>query len=230
MSCVWIKFLLLSSFISLAQLVTLKCNFEMDAYKDYTCFAKNFEITSKDDQTITEVSGVHLEGKSNADVKAFGVKDTTIKFFPKDLAKYFPKLEIVDIENSELSEITKSDLEQFGENLRTLFLAENDIENIDQNTFQSNPQLNSINLDGNHIKYVDSGAFTKLKNLVALQFENNVCFSKSIRDVAEKTSIVGRKIEKECTKNNEKNIVRNMHDQLNELKDVIEGLLDRLRI
>lgn len=231
MSCVWIKFLLISSLISLVELITLECDYQMDTYKDYTCFAKSsFEVNSKNDRTIDDVVGTHMDGKSNADVVAFGSKDHTIKFFPKGLEKFFPKLQVIDIENSELQEITSEDLAPLGNNLKTLYIANNEIEDIEHNTFQLNPELVSVSLKGNHVKYVGPGAFTKLANLAVLQFDDNICYSDSVHDNAEKVNIFAHEIEKECTRNNEKNIVNDIHESLSDIKGVVDGLLERLRV
>lgn len=231
MRCLWFQLLILSTIFSFAEFLILDCIFEFNAFKDYTCFAtESFEINSEDDRTITEVEGNHAEGKTNGDVKAFGARDITIKYFPKDLQKFFPQVAIIDIENSELQEITREDVAPFGSKLTTLFLAENEIENIEADTFTENTNLVSVSLNRNHIKYVGTGVFSKLSNLAVLQFEDNICFSLILHDEPEHVNIVAHEIEAGCTKDNQNNIVRDIQESLTDVKDVIDGLMHRLNI
>lgn len=71
--------------------IAVECDFK-DTSSGYTCEVKSIEITSKYNQTITEVNENHINNKTNDDVKFFKSYNHTVKFFPLGLVTKFNNL------------------------------------------------------------------------------------------------------------------------------------------
>lgn len=171
-SCILIKIL----FIKCACSVTVDCEFKKLA-SDYECNVKSLEITSKEDRTITEVLGSHLDGKSNDDVTLFqsSRNSKSIKYFPKNLKEFFPNLNAIIIMHGKLEEINSDDLKPFGDKLKFLSLEMNSIKILPSGLFDSNPNLEEIQLSMNEISLVENEVFDNLEKLNALDFHWNKC-------------------------------------------------------
>lgn len=98
-------FLLIFIFIPSAFSISLECK-----YSNNKCIVQNtFKITSKDDRTITEVKN---ELKVDPEEITSIVMDSiTVKYFPKKLENFFKKLDTIMINNCDLQEVEKADLE-----------------------------------------------------------------------------------------------------------------------
>lgn len=65
---------------SYAESVAVHCEFIV-GYYGYKCEVKSLRITSKDDRSINEVTGEHLSGKNDSDVKWFESINHKVHFF-----------------------------------------------------------------------------------------------------------------------------------------------------
>lgn len=158
--------------------VAVFCEFKDDKEKGYKCEVKYMKITSKEDRTITDVTGDHLNGNTFAEVVYFDSDHNTIKFFPLELKTFFKNLVNVRIVNATMSEIHSSDLHQFDEQLMNLWLSDNEIEFIESDLFQFNENLNVISFYNNKLRHIDNGTFGELKKLVKLRLDGNSCIDK----------------------------------------------------
>lgn len=155
------------------------CEFKESSSYGYECEVKYLTITSKEDRTITEAIGYHASGKNNRDVKYFHSINHIVKFFPLGLATIFNNLENVYIHISQLSEIHSSDLKQFGDKLKKLWLTYNAIEVLESDLFQYNPNLNYIDFISSKIKHIDDGTFRGLEQLSQLYLNGGLpCIDK----------------------------------------------------
>lgn len=154
--------------------VELFCDFREDEL-GYKCESKGVAITSRNDRTIHSIIGEHLNGKTNEDVKFFRNYKVIMNYFPLNLTNGFKNLEVVQVNYSDLKRITSSDLEQFGEKLKILWIGNNIVEVIEADLFKYTPNIESIGLSPQKIKHVDDGAFTKLNKLHSLWFSKNPC-------------------------------------------------------
>lgn len=158
--------------------VELFCEFKNSDF-GYMCNVKYLNITSKDDRTITNVTGNHEGGKSNNDIKFFSSQQHNVHFFPFDLAKYFNNLEIVQIKAANSFKIHNSDLQQFGGKLKQLWLEENSIEILQDGLFKFNSNLEGIDLNTNKINKIERGTFSGLEKLTTLYLHGgNPCIDK----------------------------------------------------
>lgn len=158
--------------------VALHCDFKENIMYGYCCEAKGLKITSKDDRTITEVTGEHLEGKTNSDVVYFSAFYNVLELFPLGLATFFDNLESVEVDDAQLIEIHSSDLQQFGGKLIRLDFGSNAIESLEADLFQFNPNLMSLNIGANRITHIEEGTFRGLDKLEIFSFNGgNPCIN-----------------------------------------------------
>lgn len=175
----FVIFLIASFFNFEVESIKINCVFRDDMFDVYGCFVLNLTISSRDDRTITEISGSHLRGRTNEDVKSFNSGFKNVNFFPLGITKIFPNLESFDFQNSNLLEIRSSDLEQFGGNLKQIWLSGNKIEFLEENLFKFNLNLEVIDLHTNKIAYIDDGTFAGFSKLKALNLNSNPCINRS---------------------------------------------------
>jgi hypothetical protein len=92
---------------------------------------------------------------------------------PRKIENFFPYLEKISIRKCNLTSITRMDLENF-KLLREIDLSFNKLNRLDNNVFECNHDLESINLDNNQLGSIDEKAFSYLKRLKAFSAVNNV--------------------------------------------------------
>lgn len=187
--------------IGLSQSITLNCKYTSNPKYGYTCIATNDDlVTSRDDREVTKVNGQHLNGKTENDVKFFQTLVTEVNYFPKGITKFFNNLDVIEIKNGNLIEITKEDLEEFGSKLRMLWFGGNKLKNIKADLFEFNENLEKIGFDSNEIEKIDAKSFDGLKNLQSLFLRWNSCtndedFAENDR---EKVLNLIKKVEEKC--------------------------------
>lgn len=147
----------------------------------YFCDLANNVTISKCDNTVTAVTGRHLDGKSNADVVGFRSENKILHYFPRGLENFFiaAKFVFINVWSSGLKEIHEADLAPFT-NLKFISFSKNDLVVVERDLFINNPQLEIIGFPRNKITTVDTNAFDHLNNLVSLYMDHNVCISKEV--------------------------------------------------
>lgn len=193
-------FALLSVFVIHSESVLIDCVYEVEQPFGYKCAVQNaYLITSKDDRIATEIRGLHLYGKNRDDVKFFSSYEKKVNYFPRGLTKLFKNVEKVKIYGANLKEITKDDLEQFGEKLKALWLYNNKIAVIEGDLFVFNKNLEEIHLGTNRIIHVEDGAFGGLEKLLELHLQSNPCTSgDDWADQRHKMNAVIRRVNDKC--------------------------------
>ncbi|CAH1733667.1 unnamed protein product [Chironomus riparius] len=106
-----------------------------------------------------------------------------IFYLPKGIVKFFPNLEMLEVIQSELKEISSTDLEPF-RILKYLDLSGNNIATLEGKLFQFNSKLEVLILNDNEISTVDQLTFYGLYNLKFLGFQRNRCFSDMTKDAS----------------------------------------------
>lgn len=185
--------------------------------------------------------GDHKDGKTNDDVQFLFSSKKAFFFFPQNLHEKFPKLEFITFFSANISTLRKSDLESFGSQLKILNFYDNNLEVIEADLFEENPNLVSIDLGLNKIKHVAEGALNNLKNLKYLGFQSNPCHSGNgqnrqsviefIQEIENKCG--DHKVEENNPKNyfevrieeiTEKNLENDFEVKVKELEDIIANL------
>lgn len=188
------------SLLSFVSPIKLECSFQIGANKVYTCTNLNLE-TQADSVTITEVTGNHLEGKSNADVGAVYLLSSLMLRLPQNMFELLPAvtqyaLHGIDAEGHNLDALNSGDFRgaaslaiitvtgvnieklrekvfEGAENLDFLSLEACGLRSIDKNAFIDLSKLRSLSLNYNLLKYLQNETFSPLKNLQVLTVAGN---------------------------------------------------------
>lgn len=164
----------------------------------YACQVSSVNCTSLHDCEVMSVTGKHEYGKSNHDVVYFYSNDKDFICFPKNLEVFFKNLDKISFSSTNISAITNSDLQPFGNRLKVLYFYYNKVEVIPADLFVNTRNLEEIYLQDNQIKHVEKGAFDKLHNLSTLYFKNNPCNSGVATNRSDVLNLVIQ-IESKCT-------------------------------
>ncbi|KAL7023592.1 hypothetical protein ACKWTF_012697 [Chironomus riparius] len=163
-----------------SQSTSLHCSFSYGGfgtlYPIYVCHLMSIvNMTSPDAAQVDGISGLHHAGFNNDDVGVFhNFGRATMHYFPSGLDKMFKNLRAIQIMNSGLKKVHVSDLKPF-HNLVDLCLFSNELEVLEENLFEFNPNLEYINLNANKITYIDPNVFDKLTKLRILSLAINPC-------------------------------------------------------
>lgn len=121
------------TFCGLAESVVVDCIYsDVDSTYGYRCDVINSVlVTSKSDQEVVRARGFHIRGRGDDDVRFLKASSTQARFFPRGLKKVFGNIQSIQISSAQLQEITNEDLKEFGDNLKYLNLAGNQIEYLE---------------------------------------------------------------------------------------------------
>ncbi|CRK86445.1 CLUMA_CG000023, isoform A [Clunio marinus] len=174
------SFAIISIFVilcSYSNSVIFECEFTliniMNIKKTYKCTLKNLDI-SHNNETVHNVTGIHKDEKESKDVNILIIENQVCYYLPNDINLHFPQLYHLDIKNSGLKSITKTEMKMFPK-LKYLYIRNNPIEIIPENVFEFNPLLEFISLDDNRIRSIGTNVFGSLNNLISLSVEHNIC-------------------------------------------------------
>ena len=164
------------------QSASFECLFENNgedvAGTTYRCKVQNsVNITTFNAAQVDSITGTHLAGFNNDNVEDFDADDKgQINYFPRGINKFFKNLKSITIANSGLKEIHQSDLKDFPK-LVGLWLNGNNLEIIEENLFEFNPNLKAIILGSNQISHIDPKVFNKLIKFDSLYLTTNPCIN-----------------------------------------------------
>jgi hypothetical protein len=156
--------------------IDLQCVFEVHRWifvSGNDCIALNVNIT--DGETIKSINGqTNFDG---LDLKILDIKHGVVHFIPKGLGRFFPNLEALAVDDSELKKIVQKDLLPFPK-LKMLSLYHNQIKFLPGNLFGGNLELKHLQFSLNPITHVGHNLLTPLKKLERVYFQWNDCMSK----------------------------------------------------
>lgn len=176
----------------------------------YSCTVTTLRVKSK--LLVDGVTGTHLNGKSNADVKALkiiggGVVSSSgnsssdkvlsvCEIIPAGIGSVFPNIEALTVWRSNLKSVSSRDLQQFG-NLREVWLFANELEYLESKLFQYNPKVEVVSFNSNSIKFIGANFFDYLPKLQKAYFVYNDCVNGDAVDDKKLVSIKDE-IKKNC--------------------------------
>lgn len=122
----------------------------------------------------------HVEFISNEflspQVEIIEIINQICPYIPRGWRKFFKhSIAGLKIERSELRSLHAKDLKHFPK-LVVLHLQGNFVEVLVHDLFAHTPHLKYINVRDNRITFVEPNAFDFLKNLIEIDFTNNICF------------------------------------------------------
>ncbi|KAG5683947.1 hypothetical protein PVAND_013203 [Polypedilum vanderplanki] len=174
--------IILILFINNSYTFELNCNFSSDSIVTikslYTCTAYNLHATHED-QTVSKVNGIHQNGKSFSDVKIFYAKFQNCEYFPRGLDKFFPNLEGIFIQKSNIQHLLPGDLDGLNK-LKTFDVEQNPIHELTVDFFKGKETIETVSFRNCHLRKVENGALDMLKNLKKADFFYNKCITTRI--------------------------------------------------
>jgi hypothetical protein len=160
--------------------ITINCMFTsgnvdyiVGTYADYyQCWGSI--IDSSNPGVLDEITGAHLDGKSNRDVQAIMTTGVPLGNFFQNLNQFFPNLEMIYFMNAGIKTISRSNLTPFS-NLRFLFLSRNEIVTLQSDLFFDLPVVRTIDLSFNQIRHVGPNLIYDRPRLAIADFRSNPC-------------------------------------------------------
>jgi len=143
--------------------VELNCKVEME--ENDVCIVDGLII----EYPKTKIS--KLNGR-DANTTSIRVDNQFIKFFPHLLYKNFPHLKKIEVKQSNLISLHKTNFYGLDE-LTHIVITHNNLSSIDEGTFDSTPQLEFLDLSSNGILSVPMNAFSKLIHMHTLILSDN---------------------------------------------------------
>jgi len=203
----------------------------------YCCYVQNsLDITSFDAAQVDSISGTHQAGFNDDNVNAFRIHDIgQLHYFPRGLNKFFKNLKGIAINYSGLKEIHQCDLKDFPK-MELLYLFGNNLEILEENLFEFNPNLEIISLRYNKISHIDPNVFNKLTKLHSLNFESNKCVTSSATNPSEVKTII-RIANYRCTNSDYSNLeqkvkileIESKNTNSENLKEKVEKLENEIK-
>ena len=135
------------------------CSF--DYSNGYRCFVRNHQIP---EGVELKFVGTHQAGKTDDDVKCIFFHECKITKVPKGLTKIFRNLEILQINFSDLKNVSRSDLIEY-KNFKEFNFYGNNIEYLPGDLFEDFDNLERIFLQNNNFKIVEPNILDGLENL-----------------------------------------------------------------
>lgn len=136
----------------------------------------NPQVSSTQDRTLTEVRGNHLSGRTNSDVEYLLIYNQNLNYVPDHIQAFFPNLRGVEWFNSNLLEVSASDLRQFP-NILIFSAFVNKLITIESDLFEFTPHLQWISFYNNLIQHVGYDLLSNLTDLQTISFETNPCIN-----------------------------------------------------
>lgn len=133
----------------------------------YTCEVVDLNFSAGEELRIT---GMHLAGKSNANVGFVEIVNSTLEVVPQQFLIQFPILNRFYAQGASMSTLNRL---HNCENLQHLFLSSNFLDTISADTFADCTNLRVLHLQNNVISTIERWAFRDLVNLQVLLLTNN---------------------------------------------------------
>jgi hypothetical protein len=197
--------IVLCALFATALAINIKCDFKMrfvfhPFLHQYTCIVR--EMTSVESISVEEVTGRHLQGKSNADVRqiSFGYylsNFNDLSFIPQNITNHFSN--IIGMEfwnNCKIKSLSGDELLNYHD-LEFFAIFHNPIDKIPGNLFRNNQKLKLIAFDNNKITKVGSNLFDGLNNLIGVIFKRNSCIDESFGSKMSLTELI-EKLKQDC--------------------------------
>lgn len=176
------SFSILAFLVTISSGVQIQCEYKIfhenlgkTSEKVYECQGT---VTSTENPTIvTEISGNHLAGKSNADVKSFTVSfQESLNIIPKGVENFFANIEKFLWYGGSIATIESSTFKPFP-NLSSIFLSGNKLVTLDGDLFRNTRKLREISFSSNKLEHVGHDLLTGLTDLIFANFESNPCIN-----------------------------------------------------
>lgn len=140
---------------------------------------------------LESVSGRHLTGRSNDDVKLLIIREQYLTSVPERIPTFFKNLDALQIGSTPLASISAKDLQPFPR-LVYLEMWANNLTSIDGDLLRYNLHLQVVSFLLNRIKHIGHGLVTNLNSLTYLDFLGNICINQDATTRAHVLSLAPR--------------------------------------
>lgn len=221
------KLILLASLVQLSVAVIIDCDFKDDTNGMYTCSVTGDLETDDIDNFVSEINGIHLNGKTNDDVKKISILDKSTEYFPGGLSNFFPNLDSIKVEKSKLKYIFKDDLAGLSQ-LKYFYVGENKIEALGPSLFEDNPVLEEIHFENNKISKIsdDLLSYSNAKFKIVHLFGNE-CIKEDLDIPNVSGSDIKKMIQEKCQMKGE-DLADIVDTRIGKLKNQIVALQEKL--
>lgn len=168
-----------------------------------SCYNDENIIVSTNDVSVNSV--VHKnksEVVNSVDIEALWIEKGSMKFIPAGISNKFERLKVLLIQSCGLLSVSKENLKQFGDFLEYLTLHGNKITSIDDNLFEFNKNLKSINLSVNPIRFITPEFFenfNKMENIKYIGLYKSGCISQGFYSSDDISLLMFKWNSKNCT-------------------------------
>lgn len=156
---------------------------------------KNLSVSSEY-EIVVAISGNHEAGKGDNDVQLLKIEQQNMTHLPKHLQKFFPNLEGLIIDSTNLKVISRQDLSAFLK-LKFLFIGRNHIEKLDAGIFEDTPEIEWLVFIDNFTKRIFSEVLKPLSKLHFANFQRNTCINRKAVNLNE-IDVLVEEIKRRC--------------------------------
>jgi len=165
--------ILIFCFFSSISALIFDCTFLRYSDMLYSCVPQISNIS--DSRRLTNVTGIHFDGKNNRDVDWLEIYDyTDLDFIPQDMTNFFPNLTYLSIWNSGIKTLNGDELHEY-RSLKQFGLVHGILENVPRNFFETTPEMEYSHFVNNSIKYVGENPWNSNQHLTWVTFDQNIC-------------------------------------------------------
>lgn len=157
--------------------VIFDCNYVFETWavlgNVYVCRPN---VSNTDGNTLNAVTGVHVSGRSNEDVRVVFVNDQNLSHVPPNLVDFFPNLGGISWRRSNLLKVSADDLKSLPGLMffRSLF---NPLVSLDGDLFQYTPNIQNVAFHNNSLEHVGYDLLKDLTGLNHADFSDNPCIN-----------------------------------------------------
>jgi len=205
----------------------LICEFKYDSVGVfYTCYIICQKVPKSGELKFV---GKHILGHSNDNVIDVIFYKCDVKKIPQGLTKFFPNMEDLSILNSNLENITKSDLAEY-KHLNRFCFCDNNIETLPGDLFKDFKDLHEIAFTCNELKLIEPNILDGLFNLRFVNFRGNPNYTKSysigvFEGNASLEEVKTELLQKFCSDpNNVKNMFQKHTEEIEKLEKTISEM------
>lgn len=184
--------------------------------------------------------GVHIKSSSNIigsvneryraepNVTVFVVRHQKVTKFPQELNTFFPNIKGVEIFNCSLKTIDQSDLKPLA-NLNELWLGNNDLEYLESDLFEFNPEIRILVFTKNKLKYIGDNILAPLPHLSKANFNKNKCIDAYAGTRLERKHLE-KQLEKKCPRPRKDDLIEQAKDEREELLAKLQAAEAKLNL
>lgn len=164
-----------TSIICLSQAVTFTCRYSIGQPRAiigsvYECNP----IVAASGTVLENVTGTHLENKTNADVEFLYIVQQNLTYVPSNIETFFPNLKGIQYYISNLQQISANDLKPFPQ-LLLFYVHTGFITSLDADLFKHTPDLQWLGFFRNKIEHIGVNLLGNLTGLQHIHLGENPC-------------------------------------------------------